>query len=95
MAHQNLGQLAKDPTVDLTGSIMGNTGVQVHFRVSHQDAPILAKECFLTTGIRVKAYKVSSEAIDYDNFTFPEEWEKQYQELITLPKRCCYVKHRH
>ena len=94
IAHQNLGQLAKDPTVDLTGSIMGNTGVQVYFRVSHQDAPILAKECFLTTGTRVKTYKISTEAIDYDYYTFPEEWEKQYQELITLPKRCCYVKHK-
>lgn len=94
MAHQNLGQLSRDPNVDLQGSIMGNTGIQVYFRVSHQDVPILAKECFLTTAVKVKAYNVSTEAIDYDYYTYQEEWERYYQELITLPRRCCYVKHK-
>ena len=94
MAHQNLGQLSRDPTIDLQGSILGNTGVQVYFRVSHQDAPYLAKECFLTTAVEVKAYKLSPEAIDYDYYTYQEEWEKYFQELVTLPKRCCYVKHK-
>jgi len=94
MAHQNLGQLSRNPNVDLQGSIMGNTGIQVYFRVSHQDVPILAKECFLTTAVKVKAYNISTEAIDYDYYTYQEEWERYYQELITLPRRCCYVKHK-
>ena len=93
IAHQNLGQL-KDPKVDLQGAILGNVGIQVYFRVRHRDAEILAKECFLTTGTEVKAYKLSAEEIDYDYYTYQEEWERYYQELITLPKRHCYVKHK-
>ena len=90
MAHQNLSQLPKD----LQDSILTNCGIQCHFRVSRRDAEILAKEAFETTGTEVKAIRLSPGYSDYDWFSYPEEWEKYFQELQQLPNRCFYAKHK-
>jgi len=90
MAHQNLSQLPKD----LQDSILTNCGIQCYFRVCRRDAEILAKEAFETTGMEVKAVRLSPEYSDYDWFTYPEEWEKYFQELQQLPNRCFYAKHK-
>jgi hypothetical protein len=90
MAHQNLSQVPKD----LQDSILTNCGIQIYFRVSRRDAEILAKEAFETTGLEVKASRLSSEYFDYDFYTYPEEWEKYFQELQQLPNRCFYAKHK-
>lgn len=42
MAHQTLVQIP----AELRSLILGNTGIQVYFRVNHQDASLLAKEAF-------------------------------------------------
>ncbi|MHB8173967.1 MAG: helix-turn-helix domain-containing protein [Nitrospirota bacterium] len=42
MAHQTLVQISGE----LKSLILGNAGIQVYFRVSHQDASILSKEAF-------------------------------------------------
>ena len=42
MAHQTLVQISGE----LRSLILGNAGIQVYFRVSHQDASILSKEAF-------------------------------------------------
>jgi hypothetical protein len=90
LAHQNLPQLPKN----LQDSILTNCGIQCYFRVSRRDAEILAKEAFETTGLEVKAVKLSREYSDYDWFTYSEEWEKYIQELENLPNRCFYAKHK-
>jgi hypothetical protein len=90
MAHQNLSQVPKD----LQDSILTNCGIQIYFRVSRRDAEILAKEAFKTTGLEIKASRLSSEYFDYDFYTYPEEWEKYFQELQQLPNRCFYAKHK-
>jgi hypothetical protein len=90
LAHQNLSQLPKN----LQDSILTNCGVQCYFRVCRRDAEILAKEAFETTGLEVKAVKLTREYSDYDWFSYPEEWEKYIQELENLPNRCFYAKHK-
>jgi hypothetical protein len=90
MAHQNLSQVPKD----LQDSILTNCGIQIYFRVSRRDAEILAKEAFETTGLEVKASKLSPEYFDYDFYTYPEEWERYFKELQNLPNRCFYAKHK-
>jgi hypothetical protein len=90
MAHQNLSQLPKS----LQDSILTNCGIQCYFRVCRRDAEILAKEAFETTGMEVKAVKFSGESVDYDWFSYSEEWEKYIQELENLPNRCFYAKHK-
>jgi hypothetical protein len=90
MAHQNLSQVPKD----LQDSILTNCGIQIYFRVSRRDAEILAKEAFETTGLEVKASRLSPEYFDYDFYTYPEEWERYFQELQQLPNRCFYAKHK-
>jgi hypothetical protein len=90
MAHQNLSQLPKS----LQDSILTNCGIQCYFRVCRRDAEILAKEAFETTGLEVKAVKLTKEGSDYDWFTYQEEWEKYIQELENLPNRCFYAKHK-
>jgi hypothetical protein len=90
MAHQNLSQLPKN----LQDSILTNCGIQCYFRVCRRDAEILAKEAFETTGMEVKAVKLTPEYSDYDWYTYPEEWEKYIQELEQLPNRCFYAKHK-
>lgn len=90
MVHQNLSQLPKD----LQDSILTNCGIQCYFRVCRRDAEILAKEAFETTGMEVKATRLSPYSFDYDWYTYAEEWEKYFQELEQLPNRCFYAKHK-
>jgi hypothetical protein len=71
-----------------------NCGIQCYFRVCRRDAEILAKEAFETTGLEVKAVKLTPEYSDYDWYTYPEEWERYIQELEQLPNRCFYAKHK-
>jgi hypothetical protein len=86
MAHQTLSQI---PT-ELRGLILGNTGIQVYFRLNRQDAQLLAKEAFEYSGDEVKT--ISSFRPVY--WSLGEEWERHIQELQTLPLRICYVKHK-
>jgi hypothetical protein len=90
MAHQNLSQLPKD----LQDSILTNCGIQCYFRVCRRDAEILAKEAFETTGTEIKATRLSPYSFDYDWYSYPEEWEKYFQELEQLPTRQFYAKHK-
>jgi hypothetical protein len=90
LAHQNLSQLPKQ----LQDSILTNCGIQCYFRVCRRDAEILAKEAFETTGMEVKAVRFTGESVDYDWFSYPEEWEKYIQELENLPNRCFFAKHK-
>jgi hypothetical protein len=90
LAHQNLSQLPKN----LQDSILTNCGIQCYFRVCRRDAEILAKEAFETTGLEVKAVKLTREYSNYDWFSYPEEWEKYIQELENLSNRCFYAKHK-
>lgn len=90
MAHQNLSQLPKD----LQDSILTNCGIQCYFRVCRRDAEILAKEAFETTGTEIKATRLSPYSFDYDWYSYPEEWERYFQELEQLPNRHFYAKHK-
>lgn len=90
LAHQNQQQLFPE----LQASILANTGIQVYFRLNRQDAEILAKECFETTGTAVKHSKISPQSYDPAFYSYQEEWERYYQELQTLEPRFCYVKHK-
>ena len=90
LAHQNLSQLPKY----LQESILANCGIQIYFRLSRKDAERLAKEAFETTGTRIKSYMITDELIDYDYYSWQEEWEKYFQELQSLPNRYFYAKHK-
>lgn len=86
MAHQTLSQIPKE----LRSLILGNTGIQVYFRLNRQDSQLLAKEAFEYSGEEVKG--ISNFRPIY--WSLGEEWEQHFQELQTLPLRLCYVKHK-
>lgn len=86
MAHQTLSQIPKE----LRSLILGNTGIQVYFRLNRQDSQLLAKEAFEYSGEEVKG--ISNFRPIY--WSLGEEWEQHIQELQTLPLRVCYVKHK-
>ncbi|PKN52830.1 MAG: hypothetical protein CVU55_06315 [Deltaproteobacteria bacterium HGW-Deltaproteobacteria-13] len=77
MAHQTLAQIS----AELRSLILGNTGMQVCFRVNRQDAQLLAKETFRYSGEGAKIYPGG-------------EWEHYTEELQDLAPRCCYAKHK-
>lgn len=86
MAHQTLAQI---PT-ELRSLILGNTGIQVYFRINRQDAQLLAKEAFEYSGYEVKT--MSSFRPNF--WSLGEEWEHHIEELQNLSPRVCYVKHK-
>lgn len=86
MAHQTLAQIS----TELRSLILGNTGLQVYFRVNRQDASLLAKEAFEYSGFEVKSSGMSGPRF----WSLGEEWEKHTEELQKLPPRQCYVKHK-
>jgi hypothetical protein len=86
MAHQTLAQISQE----LRSLILGNTGIQVYFRVNRQDAQLLAKEAFEYSGYNVKTFYGLHPVF----WTLGEEWENKTEELQNLPPRCCYAKHK-
>ena len=86
MCHQTLSQI---PT-ELRGLILGNTGIQVYFRLNRQDAQLLAKEGFEYSGYEVK--RMGSLRPIF--WSLGEEWERKIGELQHLPPRVCYAKHK-
>jgi len=96
MAHQNLSQLPRK----LQGSILGNCGIQICFRVSRKDAEIMAKEIFEVTGTMIREKKLipspisDAMRVSYDYYTLHEEWEEYFKKLQSLPNRYFYAKHK-
>lgn len=86
MAHQSLAQISEE----LRGLILGNTGIQVYFRLNRYDSQILAKEAFEYSGQEVKTVRKLSPVF----WSLSEEWEQHFKELQTLEPRICYVKHK-
>jgi len=86
MAHQTLSQIPDE----LKSLILGNTGIQVYFRLNRSDSQLLAKEGFEYSGYEVKT--VSNLRPFFWSYT--EEWEHKIEELQSLPPRVCYVKHK-
>jgi hypothetical protein len=86
MAHQTLAQIPEE----LRSLILGNTGLQVYFRVNRHDAQLLAKEAFDYSGYEVKTFASTHPVF----WTLGEEWEHKTEELQNLPPRCCYAKHK-
>ena len=86
MAHQSLAQIPEE----LRSLILGNTGIQVYFRLNRYDSQILAKEAFEYSGQEVKTIRKLSPVF----WSLSEEWEQHFKELQTLEPRICYVKHK-
>jgi len=86
MAHQTLAQIPEE----LRSLILGNTGIQVYFRLNRHDATALAKEAFEYSGFEIKSVKGSSRHY----WSLGEEWERYTGELQALAPRVCYVKHK-
>ena len=86
MAHQTLAQI---PT-ELRSLILGNTGIQVYFRVNRQDAQLLAKEAFDYSGYEIKSVHSTRPVF----WSYAEEWEHRIGELQSLAPRLCYAKHK-
>jgi len=86
MAHQTLAQIPEE----LRSLILGNSGVQVYFRLNRHDATALSKEAFEYSGFEIKSVKGSSPHY----WSLSEEWEKYTGEMQTLPPRVCVVKHK-
>ncbi len=78
MAHQTLAQIS----AELRSLILGNTGMQVCFRVNRQDAQLLAKETFRYSGHEA------------NNRGQGGAWEHYTEELQDLSPRFCYAKHK-
>jgi len=94
LANQNLDQLKKE-TPYLKGAILGNAGVHVYFRVSREDAEVLAKEMFTVTGKVVKEdqsdlFNFGGKRLTY--YTAQEEFEYYCNELTSQDQREAYVK---
>ncbi len=87
MAHQTLSQVPEE----LRSLILGNTGIQVCFRINRHDAQILAKEAFEYSGYEVKTMHLHGGP---KYWSLGEEWEHHTEELQTLPPRFCYAKHK-
>jgi hypothetical protein len=86
MAHQTLAQIPEE----LRSLILGNTGIQVYFRLNRHDASILAKEGFEYSGFELKA--ISGFRPKF--WSLSEEWEQHVRDLQSLEPRICYVKHK-
>ena len=86
MAHQTLAQIPEE----LRSLILGNTGIQVYFRLNRQDANVLAREAFDYSGYEIKAVSDFRPIF----WSLSEEWEHYISELQNLPPRICYVKHK-
>lgn len=86
LAHQTLAQV---PT-ELQSLILGNTGIQVVFRVNRRDAERLAKESFSYSGYRVKSASLRS--VNY--WSLGEEWEHYTEALQGLEPRQAWIKHK-
>jgi len=86
MAHQTLAQVP----LDMQSIILGNTGVQVYFRINRKDAELLAKEGFAYSGFDVKEMDLSG----HRYWGLGEEWERYFQTLQRLPPRFAYVAHK-
>jgi hypothetical protein len=86
LAHQTLSQIPDE----LRGTILGNTGLQVYFRLNRQDSQLLAKEAFEYSGYEIKTFKGLSPVF----WSLGEEWEEYISQLQSLPPRCCYIKHK-
>jgi hypothetical protein len=87
MAHQTLSQIPEE----LRSLILGNTGVQVYFRVNRHDAQLLAKEGFEYSGYEVKTMRLYRGP---EFWSLGEEWEHYTEALQNLPPRVCYAKHK-
>ena len=86
MAHQTLAQVPSD----LRSLILGNTGIQVYFRVGHHDAQILANEAFVFSGREA----TSSSGLRLHYRGPGEQRQLLAQDIQDLPPRVCYVKHK-
>ena len=86
MAHQTLAQVSSE----LRNLVLGNTGIQVYFRVGHQDAQVLANEAFVFSQHDVKS--ASIRGIQYRSAG--EQRQLLAQDIQDLPPRVCYVKHK-
>jgi hypothetical protein len=86
MAHQTLAQIS----TELRSLILGNTGMQVFFRINRQDAEHLSKEAFEYSGFEVKSQGRSQPRY----WSYREEWEQRIKELQTLSPRFCFAKHK-
>jgi len=84
MAHQNLAQMPRT----LLASALGNCDLQIFFRVSRNDAEILAKEALRASGDRLKAVEPSGSGFSYRFYSLPEDFERCFQQLQDLPNRC-------
>jgi excisionase family DNA binding protein len=87
MAHQTLSQVPEE----LRSLILGNTGIQVYFRVNRHDAQLLAKEVFEYSGYEVKTMHLYWGP---DYWSLGEEWEHYTEALQNLPPRVCFAKHK-
>jgi hypothetical protein len=87
MAHQTLAQIPEE----LRSLILGNTGIQIYFRLNRHDASLLAKEGFEYSGYEVKSMSLYRGP---DFWSLGEEWEHYTEALQTLPPRVCYAKHK-
>jgi len=86
MAHQTLAQISEE----LKSLILGNTGIQVFFRVNRHDAQLLAKEAFEYSGYEIKTASLHGAKF----WSLGEEWERHTEDLQKLPPRTCYAKHK-
>jgi len=71
MAHQTLEQVPPD----IRSIILGNTGIQVYFRINRADAEILSKEGFAYSGYEVKTMDVDGPRF----WSLGDEWETYFK----------------
>ncbi|MBA7513759.1 hypothetical protein ES705_05777 [subsurface metagenome] len=89
LAHQNLGQIDDS----LLESILGNSSIQLIFRISRMDAEIIGKEIFQVDTDKIKWERTQDldEVVSRTYYSPQEEWEKYFNLLTTLKKRHAYL----
>jgi len=88
LAHQNLDQIDED----LLASILGNSSLQLVFRISRKGAEKIGKEIFRVDTEKVKWERTQDlEVISRIYYSPQEEWENNFSVLTTLRNRRAYL----
>ena len=91
LAHQTLGQM----TSDYLRAALGNIQTKIIFGVDREDAEVLAKKLFTTSGEEIKHTVADANQQERSHplfYSLPEQWEKAIQQIQNLPARWALVK---
>lgn len=88
LAHQNLTQIDGE----LLDAILGNSSLQLIFRISRKDVEKVGKEIFQVDTEKVKWERIENMEVKSRTYYSPqEEWENKFNSLVTLKPRKAFL----